>query len=153
MGQTIKHFTHSHFHISQSIHNSYSKFTHVDHPIIQLFVSSGVALCSFLVLQEYSKGDAALATLAALAGTSAFIIVGFIFESSSTGAIVLYLLAATLVFALAIASLSESSYLLIAAFVIHALVAENRIAEEEKGGKTLLHCWAVYNLSLALLLL
>lgn len=153
MGQTIKPFGHVHFHIPQTIQNSYSKIIHADHPIIQLFASSGAALCSFQILQEYSKGDAALATLAALAGTSAFIIIVFMFESSSIGAIILHLLAATLVFALAIASLSESSYLLIAAFVIHALVAENRIAEEEKGGKTLLHCWAVYNLSLALLLL
>ena len=149
MGQTIKSFGHGHFHIPQRIQNSYSKITHADHPIIQLFASSGVALCSFLILQEYSTGYSALA---ALAGVSAFIIVVFLLDDSSTEAIILHLLAAALVFALAIASLSEQSYLLVAAFVIHALVAENQISREEKGGKTLLHCWAIYNLSFALLL-
>ena len=149
MGQTIKHFAHNHFHIPQSFHNSYSKAIHADHPIIQLFASSGAALCSFLILQEASGGGNALA---ALAGTSAFIIVAFVFLSCSIGAIVLNLLAAPLVYALAIASMSGPSYLLIAAFVIHALVTERQASTEHKEGKTLLHCWAIYNLSLALLI-
>ena len=150
MGQTIKPFGHGHLHIPQIIQNSYSKIIHADHPVIQLLASSGAALCTFLILQKYSAVDV---TLAALAGTSGFFFVVLMFESSSIGAVILHLLAAPLVFALAIASLSGSSYLLVATFVIHALVAENRIAEEDKGGKILLHCWAVYNLSLALLLL
>lgn len=150
MGQSIKHFVHSHFHIQQSLYNICSKAIHADHPIIQLFASSGAALCTFLIFQEYSPGGNALA---AVAGVSAFIIVGFVFESYSTGAFVLNLLAAPLIFFLALASLNGSSYLLIAAFVIHALVAERQTATEDKEGKTLRHCWAIYNLSLALLII
>ena len=149
MGQTIKHFTHSHFNIPQGFHNSYSKAIHAEHPIVQLFASSGAALCSFMILQESSGGGNALA---AIAGTSAFIIVGFVFLSNSIGAIVLNLLAAPLVYALAIASMSGPSYLLIAAFVIHALVTEIRASTVDKECKVLLHCWAIYNLSLALLI-
>ena len=150
MGQVIKSSGHGHFHIPLNIQNSYSKIIHADHPIIQLLASSGAAVCSFLLLQEYSIGHTALA---ALAGTSAFIIVSFLFDSTSYGAIILNLLAAPVVFMLAIASQSGPSYLLVAAFVIHALVAERKSAEEGNEVKTQLHCWAIYNLSLALLLI
>jgi hypothetical protein len=150
MGQVIKSFGHGHFHIPLNIQNSYSKIIRADHPIIQLLASSGAAVCSFLLLQEYFKGVNALAMVA---GTSAFLIVSFLFDSTSKGTIILNLLAAPLVFGLAIASQSGSSYLLIAAFVIHALVAEGNSAGEDKEMKTPLHCWAIYNLSLALLLI
>ena len=102
-----------------------------------------------MILQEsFGRGNA----LAAIAGTSAFIIVGFVFLTNSIGAMVLNLLAAPLVYALAIASMSGPSYLLIAAFVIHALVTERQASTEDKEVKALLHCWAIYNLSLALLI-
>lgn len=115
----------------------------------QTLGSFGAALGVYLLLTQPYAGSNALA---ALAGVSALLYLGFLIESSSPAKMLLNLLAVPLIFTLAYASLTGPGTFLVAAFVLQALVAAIQMAGQEKGRKAQLYSWASFNTCLALLL-
>lgn len=150
MGYQIKSFGHGNFHIPQSISIRVTKALQTDHPLILSFLSTGAAICTYQLFAQYGPNGNALA---ALAGTSALLMIAFAFESTNFTAMLLNLLTAPLVFALAYASLNGSDSFLVAAFAVQALVVANQILAAESTHKKGFLCWTLYNASLALLLL
>lgn len=149
MGYTIKSFHHSSFHIPQSISACVTKNLQADHPLILSFLASGSAIYTHQLFAKYSPDGSALA---ALAGASALLLIGFAVESSSLTKLLLNLLAAPLVFALAYASLSGPTTFLVAAFAVQTLVFANQVVGAEETVKKKFYCLTLYNASLALLL-
>ena len=149
MGHPIKSFGHGSFHIPHSISDRVTKTLQADHPLILSFLAAGAAICTYQFFAQYGpNGD----VLAALAGTSALLLIVFAIESSNVTTMLLNLLAVPLVFALAYASLGGSDSFLIAAFAVQALVVANQIMGAESTLKKEFYCWTLYNASLALLI-
>jgi len=115
----------------------------------QALASSGAALAVYLLFAQFSAGSYAPA---ALAGTSALLYLGLLIESSSLFRILLNLVAVPSIFILAHASLSGAGIFLSAAFLLQALVAAIQMGSQDKERKAQLHCWACFNICLALLL-
>jgi len=150
MGYPLKSFGHDGFHIPQSISKRVAKTLQADHPLMLSVLSSGAAICTCQLVAQYAPNGNALA---AVAGTSALLLIGFAIESSNVTTLLLNLLAAPLVFALAYASLSGPDSFLIAAFAVQALVFANQIVDAEDTVKKEFYFLTLYNASLALLLL
>ena len=150
MGYLLRPFDHASFHIPQSISTRITKKLQADHPLILSFLSSGAAICTYQLFAQYSPAGHALA---ALAGTSATLLIVFAIEGSNGFTVLLNLFTVPLVFALAYASLSGSEFFLVAAFAVQALVIANQIMGAEGTLKTEFYCLAFYNATLALLLL
>jgi len=149
MGHIIKSFGHGSFHIPHSISNRITKVLRADHPLIITFLSSGAAICTYQLNAQYSPDGI---VLAALAGTSAWLLIGLAMESSNLTIMILNLLTAPLVFALAYASLSGPNYFMIAAFAALALVLANQIVGADKSVDKQVFCLTLYSASLTLLL-
>ena len=150
MGHLINSYVHGGFHMPQNISTRITKSLQADHPLTLAFLSAGVAIFTYQLFAQYSPEGIALA---ALAGTSAWLLFVFAIESTHLTTILFNLLAAPLVFALAYASLSGPESFLIAAFAVQAVVIANQMIGAESSLKKGLYCWTLFNASLVLLLL
>lgn len=122
---------------------------HLKSYIKQTLAAFGAALAVYLLFGPFNAGSNALA---ALAGTSALLYLGLLIESSSLVKSILNLIAVPSIFILAHASLSGTDTFLVAAFLLHAIVAAIQMEKLEKERKAQLYCWASFNTCLALLL-
>jgi len=115
----------------------------------QILLSVCAAFGVYLLFTQFDTGSSALT---ALAGVSAFLYLGLLFEHASPVKMFLNLLATPLIFGFAYASLSGSATYLAAAFLLHALAALIQITGREKPRKAQLYGWAWFNLCLVLLI-
>lgn len=114
----------------------------------QILISVCAGLSVYLLFTQLDAGTSALT---ALAGVSAFLYLGLLFEHASPIKMLLNLIATPLIFGVAYASLSGSATFLAAAFLLHTLAALIQITGREKPRKAQLYGWAWFNLCLALL--
>ncbi|MDT8421479.1 MAG: hypothetical protein RQ754_13695 [Desulfuromonadales bacterium] len=156
MNFSIKSLAHSLDHIGHS-HGTAKLFSpgdilerlqfksHLRRFLLSLCAASAV----YLLLTQLGAGPSALT---ALAGVSAFLYLGLLFEHASAIKMFLNLLATPLIFGVAYVSLSGSATYMAAAFVLHTLAALIQITGREKPRKAQLYGWAWFNLCLALLI-
>lgn len=150
LGHSLDHLGHFHFTSKFSWQTlSHQQRDHLKKYLNHTLVAACTALGVYLLLTQFNAG---ISALAALAGVSAFLYFGLLFESTSITKTLLNLLAIPTIFTFAYVSLSGPETYLVAAFLLHALVASVQMSGQEQGRKTQLYSWSSFNVCLVFLL-